>query len=205
MLILKATKKNITVASKIVKKGGTIIYPTETVYGLGCDPFNVDAVNNLLEIKGKRTKPFPILAATIEDANKAAHISLDGKKIARKFWPGPLTLIFPKKPAIPDIVTFDKDSVGLRVPNNKIALELIHLSGGLLIGSSANRTGEKPPRSIQEISEELKDMVNVVLDGGITAQGIPSTVVDLTLKKPRILREGSIKLEELSDVLTSST
>lgn len=204
MPILKATKNNITVASKIVKKGGTIIYPTETVYGLGCDPFNIDAVNNLLEVKGKRTKPFPILAATIEDAKKAAFISLDGKKLAAKFWPGPLTLIFPKKPTIPDIVTFKQDSVGLRVPNNEIALELIHLSGGLLIGSSANRTGEKPPRSVQEISEELKDIVDVVVDGGITVKGIPSTVVDLILKKPRILREGPISLKEISDVLAFS-
>lgn len=205
MSILKATKNNITFASKIVKKGGTIIYPTETVYGLGCDPFNKEAVNNLLEVKGKRTKPFPILAANIEDANKAAYISLNGKKLASKFWPGPLTIIFPKKPSIPDIVTFDQDSVGLRVPDNKIALQLIHLCGGLLIGSSANKTGEKPPRSVQEISEEMKDMVNIVLDGGITAKGIPSTVVDLTLKKPRILREGPINLKELSDVLTFST
>ena len=205
MPILKATKNNITVASRIVKKGGTIIYPTETVYGLGCDPFNIDAVNNLLEVKGRRTKPFPILAANIENAKKAAYISLDGKKLAAKFWPGPLTLIFPKKPAIPDLVTFDQDSVGLRVPDNKIALQLIHLSGGLLIGSSANITGEKAPRSVQEISEELKDMVNVVLDGGITVQGIPSTVIDLTSGKPRILREGPIKLKELKDVLTFST
>ena len=205
MSILKAIKNNITFASKIVKKGGTIIYPTETVYGLGCDPFNIAAVNSLLKVKGKRTKPFPILAANIEDANKAAYISLDGKKLAANFWPGPLTLILPKKPVIPDIVTFDQDSVGLRVPDNKIALQLIHLCGGLLIGSSANKTGEKPPRSVQEISEEMKDMVNIVLDGGITAKGIPSTVVDLTLKKPRILREGPINLKELSDVLTFST
>ena len=201
MPILKATKNNITFASTIVKKGGTIIYPTETVYGLGCDPFNIDAVNNLIEVKGKRTKPFPILAANIEDAQKAAYISLDGKKLAAKFWPGPLTLIFRKKPAIPDIVTFDQDSVGLRVPDNKIALHLIHLSGGLLIGSSANRSGEKPPRSVQEITEELKNTVNVILDGGITLQGIPSTVVDLTTEKPQILREGPIKIKELSDVL----
>ena len=205
MPILKATKNNITIASKIVKKGGIIIYPTETIYGLGCDPFNIDAVNYLLEVKGKRTKPFPILAANIEDGKKAAHISLDGKKLAAKFWPGPLTLIVPKKPTIPDIVTFDKDSVGLRVPDNKIALQLIHLSGGLLIGSSANRTGEKPPRSVQEISEELKDRVNIVIDGGITVQGIPSTVVDLTSEKPLILREGPIKFKELSDVLAFSS
>jgi L-threonylcarbamoyladenylate synthase len=91
--------------------------------------------------------------------------------------------------------------VGLRVPDNKIALHLIHLSGGLLIGSSANRSGEKPPRSVQEITEELKNMVNVILDGGITVQGIPSTVVDLTTEKPQILREGPIKIKELSDVL----
>jgi len=91
--------------------------------------------------------------------------------------------------------------VGLRIPHNDAALHLIRLSGGLLIGSSANRTGEEPPRTVQEISGDLKEMVDVVLDGGATVQGMPSTVADLTSEKPRMLREGSISLKEILDAL----
>ena len=204
MTLLKATRNNIMVAARIVERGGLVIYPTETVYGLGCDPFNVEAVKRILKVKGDRRKPLPVLAASIGDADKIAFISQIGKRLAAKFWPGPLTLVFPKKSALPDIVTFGRDSVGLRIPNNKLALHLISLSGGLLIGSSANRTGEEPPRTVQEISGELKEMVDVVLDGGAAAQGMPSTVADLTSEKPRILREGPISLKEILDALAPS-
>lgn len=201
MTLLKATRNNIMVAARIVERGGLVVYPTETVYGLGCDPFNVEAVKRILKVKGDRRKPLPALAASIGDADKVAFISQIGKRLAAKFWPGPLTLVFPKKPALPDFVTFGRDSVGLRIPDNDVALHLIRLSGGLLIGSSANRTGEEPPRTVQEISGELKERVDVVLDGGPTAQGRPSTVADLTLEKPRILREGPISLKEILDAL----
>jgi len=201
MNLLKATKNNIMVAARIVRRGGLVVYPTETVYGLGCDPFNVEAVKRILEVKDNRNKPLPVLAASIADADKVASISPNGRKLAAKFWPGPLTMVFPKKPNFPDVVTFGLDSVGLRIPNNDVALHLIRLSGGLLIGSSANRTGEEPPRRVQDISGELKEMVDVVLDGGAAAQGTPSTVADLTSEKPRILREGPISLKEILDAL----
>jgi len=201
MTVLKATKNNIMVAAQTVRRGGLVVYPTETVYGLGCDPFNIEAVKRILDVKGERKKPLPILAASIGDADKIASISPNGKRLAAKFWPGPLTMVFPKKPSLPDVVTFGWDSVGLRIPHNDVALHLIRLSGGLLVGSSANRTGEEPPRAVQEISGELKEMVNVVLDGGVTAQGKPSTVADLTSEKPRILREGPISIKELLDAL----
>ncbi len=204
MVILKATKNNIEVASQIVKRGGLVVYPTETVYGLGCYPLNIEAVKRLLEVKGDRRNPLPILAASIRDAEKVAFVSQKGKILTAKFWPGPLTLIFPKKAALPDIVTFGLDSVGVRIPNNDAALRLMSLSGGLLIGSSANRTGEEPPRNVQEISEELKGMVDVILDGGPSAQGHPSTVIDLTSEKPRILREGPVSLREILDALALS-
>ena len=135
------------------------------------------------------------------DAEKVAFVSQNGKKLAAKFWPGQLTMVFLKKQSLPGVVTFGLDSVGLRIPDNDVALQLIRLCGGLLVGSSANRTGEEPPRRVQEISDELKDMVDVVLDGGLAVQGMPSTVVDLTLEKPRILREGPISLEAILDVL----
>ena len=201
MTVLKATKTNIMTAAQIVRRGGLVVYPTETVYGLGCDPLNVQAVKRVLDVKGDRKKPLPVLAASIVDADKVAFVSPNGKKLAAKFWPGPLTIIFPKKPALPDVVTFGWDSVGLRIPDNDVALQLISLSGGLLIGSSANRTGEEPARRVQEISGELKEMVDVVLDGGAVVQGTPSTVVALTSDKPRILREGPISLKAILDAL----
>lgn len=201
MTVMKATKNNIMVAAQIVKQGGLVVYPTETVYGLGCDPLNVQAVTRILEVKGNRNKPLPVLAASIVDAEKVAFVAPNGKKLAAKFWPGPLTMVFPKKQALPDVETFGLDSVGVRIPDNDVALQLLSLCGGLLVGSSANRTGEEPPRSVQEMSDELKEMVDMVLDGGPTVQGMPSTVADLTQDKPRILREGPISLEEILDAL----
>lgn len=189
------------IASRIVKRGGLVIYPTETVYGLGCNPFNVEAVKLIHEVKVERRKPLPVLAASIKDANKIAFILQNGTRLIAKFWPGPLTLVFPKKPALPEVVTLGLDSVGLRIPNSDVALRLIGLSGGLLIGSSANRSGEEPPRTVQEISNHLKERVDIILDGGATAQGTPSTVADLTSCKPRILREGPISLNEILGTL----
>jgi len=201
MTVLKATKNNIMAAARIVRRGGLVVYPTETVYGLGCDPLDAQAVKRVLDMKGDRNKPLPVLAASIEDGERVAFISQNGKRLAAKFWPGPLTLVFPKKSSLPAIVTFNRDSVGLRIPDNDVALQLISLCGGLLIGSSANITGEEPPRRVQEISGELKGMVDVVLDGGPAVQGTPSTVADLTSDKPRILREGPISLKAILDAL----
>jgi L-threonylcarbamoyladenylate synthase len=204
MTVLKATKNNIMAAAQIVRSGGLVIYPTETVYGLGCDPLNVHAVKRLLEVKGNRKKPLPVLAASIKDAERVAFVSPNGKKLAAKFWPGHLTMVFPKKPALPDVVTFGLDSVGLRIPDNDVALNLIGLCGGLLLGSSANRTGKEPPRRVQEMSQELSEIVDMVLDGGPAVQGMPSTVVDLASDKPRILREGPISFKEILDALALS-
>jgi L-threonylcarbamoyladenylate synthase len=202
MRILKATRDNILTASQIVRKGGLVVYPTETVYGLGCNPFNIEAVKRVFEMKGERRKPPPILASSIDHVEKIASMSQAGKKVAEKFWPGPLTLIFPKKLVLPDIVTCNLNSVGVRIPKHDVALQLINLSNGLLIGTSANRTGEKPPRNVHEATQQLKEEVDIFLDGGSTTLGRPSTVADLTSKKPRILREGPISLKEISDVIS---
>ena len=201
MSILKATKNNIEAAARIVRNGGLVVYPTETVYGIGCDPLNVQAVKRIIDVKGDRNKPLPILASTIGDAERIAFVSGNCKKLAAKFWPGPLTMVIPKKPTLNDVVTFGLDSVGVRIPDNDVARMLIGLSRGLLVGSSANRSGQKPPRSVQEISGELKRMVDVIVDGGETVQGIPSTVADLTSERPRILREGPISIKAILDTL----
>jgi L-threonylcarbamoyladenylate synthase len=205
MKVLTATKNNIQNVALIVRKGGLVVYPTETVYGLGCDPFNIEAVSRAFKVKGDRRKPPPILASSINHVKKIAYMSKEGEKVAKKFWPGPLTLVFPKKLVLPNIVTCNLDSVGVRIPRHDVALELISLSNGLLIGTSANRTGEKPPLTVFEATQQLKEEVDAFLDSGPTSLGTPSTVADLTSKKPRILREGPVSLEEISDALSEKS
>ena len=197
MRILKATEHNILTASRIVTGGGLVVYPTDTVYGLGCDPFNMEAVARLLKVKGERDKPLPILASDVESVRKIGFLSERARGIAARFWPGQLTLIVPKKPLLPNVVTCNLDSVGVRIPQHNVALRLISLSNGLLVGTSANKTGKKPPCTAQEAAEQLGKEVNLILDGGLAPLGAPSTVVDLTRERPKILRKGCIGLEEL--------
>ncbi len=202
MRALKTTSQNIRVASQIVSNGGLVVYPTDTVYGLGCDPFNVKAVKRVFRVKGDRKKPLPILACSVADLEKIARLSDVARKIAAKFWPGPLTVIVPKKPALPDIVTNDLDSVGVRVPKHDMAIQLIRLSEGLLVGTSANKTGQKPACTASEALEQLGEEVDVVLDGGKALLEKPSTVADLTTEEPKILREGPVALKDILEALS---
>ena len=178
------------------------MYPTDTVYGLGCDPFNVNAVKRIFRVKGDRKKPLPILSCSVASLEKIARLSDVARRIAARFWPGSLTIIVPKKPALPDIVTCDLDSVGVRVPEHDIAVQLIRLSDGLLVGTSANKTGQKPACTASEAFEDLGEEVDVILDGGSAPLGRSSTVVDLTTEKPKILREGPIVFKEILELLS---
>jgi len=200
MKIMQATKNAIQTAAQTVKKGGVIVYPTDTVYGLGCNPFDQEAVRRVFKIKGERTKPLPILASNIKEVEKIAQITEKTQKLAKKFWPGPLTMVLHKKPLLPEIVTCKLDSVAVRVPNHDTALELIRLSGGLLIGTSANKTGKQPPRTASEAVEQIGEEVDLILDGGPTPLGASSTIIDLTTEKPRILRHGPIRIEDISKI-----
>lgn len=201
MRILRATEDSILAASHIVKRGGLVVYPTDTVYGLGCDPFNVEAVKRVFKAKGERKKPLPVLASNIEYAEKIVYLSKMARRIAARFWPGPLTFVLPKKRALPNIVTCNLDSVGVRVPRHDTANHLIQLSEGLLIGTSANKTGKNPPRTAHEANKQLGKEVDMILDGGPAPLGVASTVIDLTSEEPRILREGPISLEGIMKVL----
>jgi L-threonylcarbamoyladenylate synthase len=143
----------------------------------------------------------PILASDIKFIEKIAYINEKARKIAEKHWPGPLTLVVPKKPVLPSIVTCGLASVGVRIPNHTVAIQLISLCDGLLVGTSANKTGKKPPRNAQEANKQLGEQVDIVLDGGPTLLGQESSIVDLTSKKPKMLREGPIKLVEVLNAL----
>ena len=203
MRVLKTNLKNIKTASETVKRGGLAVYPTDTVYGLGCDPFNVKAVERVFKVKGNRRKPLPILASDIRQVKEIAHLSREAEKAAKKFWPGPLTIVVPKKTtaALPYIVTCNFDSIGVRVPEHDSALQLIRLSGGLLVGTSANKIGEKPPKTAQEAVRQLGEEVDIYLDGGPAPLGVPSSLIDFTCKKPKLVRKGPIKLIEIHRVI----
>jgi L-threonylcarbamoyladenylate synthase len=197
MQILKAAEKNIVAAAEIVRNGGLVIYPTETVYGLGCDPFNIKAVKKVFHAKGNRQKPLPILASSIDQIEKIAYLSEEARRVAVRFWPGPLTIVLRRKPSLHGMVTCNQDSVGVRIPNNDVATRLIQLSNGLLVGTSANKTGEKPPKTAKDAIKQIGKEVDVILDSGRTSFGISSTVVDFTFANPKILREGPISLKEI--------
>jgi L-threonylcarbamoyladenylate synthase len=204
MQILKATPDNVLAASHILKNGGLVIYPTDTVYGLGCDPLNPEAIKRILKAKGKkRKKPLPILASSKEQVERIALLSEKALKIAEKFWPGYLTIVLPKKRALPNIVTCNLDSVGVRVPRHETAMQLISLSGGLLVGTSANRSGMKPPRTAQEAASQIGKEVDLIIDGGPAALGVSSTVVDLTAETPSVRRKGPVGLKEIMDAVSS--
>ena len=201
MRILKATKENVLTASQTLKTGGLVVYPTDTVYGLGCDPFNVETVKRVFRVKGERKKPLPILASDIEHVEKIAYLSKNARKIVDRFWPGPLMIIVPKKPTLPNIVTCNLGSVGVRVPKHDLAIQFISLSNGLLVGTSANKTGKKPALTASEAAEQLGEEIDVILDMGPTSLGEPSTVIDLTSEKPKILREGPVSSKDIYSFL----
>ncbi len=198
--IIEATLENLEAAAKIVQLGGLIVYPTDTVYGLGCDPFNTDAVERLVQVKGGRSRPLPILASSLNHVARVADLSQEAERIAERFWPGPLTLVVPKKP-LPDFTTLSSATVGVRIPNHHIALKLIELSGGLLVGTSANKSGETPPLTANAAYEQLNDEVEAILDGDLSELGKSSTVLDLTSKQPKVLREGSAKVKDILEFL----
>lgn len=199
--LIKADRGALREAAEVVRRGGLIVYPTDTVYGLGCDPFNQEAVEKIFDVKGRRGKPLPVLASDVEAVKRIAELSDIALRLAEAFWPGPLTLVLPRKPVMPSVLTCGLPSVGVRIPGHGFAIELIRACGGLLVGTSANRSGHPPPRTAQEALEELGELVELIIDGGPTPLGIPSTVLGLTGPEPKLVREGPIKISDILSVL----
>lgn len=177
-------------AAGILKKGGLVAFPTETVYGIGANLLDKKAIERLYKIKNRpKNKPFSIHIADFEDLKKL-NIDLSGRaaKVVHKFWPGPLTII-----AFNDKM----EKVGLRMPKNKIALELISEASVPVVAPSANLTGKRPPASAEEVISEMSGSLDIIIDGGIAEIGTESTVLDVTENPFRILREGAIPKEDL--------
>jgi len=200
--ILKATEEAIVEAAGIIGGGGLVIYPTETVYGLGCDPFNSSAVDRIIMVKGREDKPLPIIASSTEKAHRVAQFNPQAEKIVSELWPGPLTLILKARVAFPQGITLGLDTIGIRVPDHQVALRLAELSGGYLVSTSANKSGAPSPRKVEEAVAQIGQEVDLILDAGRSPLGHSSTILDVTAK-PKILREGPISLKLILEVLKS--
>ena len=189
-------------AGELVKKGGVIIFPTDTVYGVGCDPMNEAAVEKVKQAKGRESKPFPILVDSLEKALELGEFEEKSLELAYRLWPGPLTIVVKasekarKSPAI-----FGSEMIGLRIPASIQAIELIKRSGGALVGTSANLSGNPPPKSIDELEDLLIQSADLVIDGGRCLLGEPSTVIKVSGRIIEILREGALTIERIKSVV----
>jgi L-threonylcarbamoyladenylate synthase len=180
----------------VVRTRGVIAYPTDTFYGLGADPRDPEAVRRIFAIKGREAGQ-PILLLLHDRSEVAAWASTvtpSAERLMERFWPGPLTLVFPAAPHVLPELTGGSGTIGLRVPGNKLTRELLRNLGTALTGTSANRSGGRDPRTADEVMREVGDRVELVLDGGTTTGDRPSTVVDVTVEPPRIIRRGTIDI-----------
>jgi L-threonylcarbamoyladenylate synthase len=190
-------------AGALIRAGGLVAFPTETVYGLGANALDERAVRRIYEAKGRpETSPLIVHVASIEMARSLAREwSETAERLARAFWPGPLTLIVPKQPSIPSIVTAGLDTAGLRMPSHPLALALIRAAGVPVAAPSANRFTGLSPTTAEHVRAALGDRVDMILDGGATEVGIESTVISLALDVPRILRPGMVSREAMEAVV----
>ncbi len=188
-------------AAEIIRKGGIVAYPTDTLYGLGVNPFSQKAVRKLLKAKRRPIeKGIPILVCSLNVAEKIAYFTPEALTLAEKFWPGPLTIILEQRTPIPREVSGGKENIGLRVPNHPVPKLIAEKVGGAITGTSANISGAPPAADANQVAAQLGSSLDLILDGGRT-KGVASTVVDLTKKLPLIVREGAISLEALEKVL----
>ena len=197
--LVKGTKKeDIKAAGKVLQSGGIVAFPTDTVYGLGAVYDDAGAVKKIFAAKGREEKkPLSILVSdssqvTLLAALAGGEMEQKAKRLMEKYWPGALTLIFPKKPGIPDAVTAGGDTIGIRMPDLDVARQLIRAAGKPLAAPSANTSGKRSASSAQEVLEDLDGKIDMVIDGGACRIGVASTVVDMTGERPVILREGVI-------------
>ncbi len=193
----------IKTAADIIARGGLVAFPTETVYGLGGDAFDVNASARIYEAKGRPSdNPLIVHIAALEDLYSLTdNVPDKALALAKEFWPGPLTMIVDKKSCVPDTVTGGLSTVAVRLPSHKIARDLIKTSGTFIAAPSANLSGRPSPTRAEHVIEDLSGRVDMIIDGGDIEIGLESTIVDLTEDVPVILRPGYITMEMIEDVI----
>lgn len=190
-------------AVSLLRAGRLVAFPTETVYGLGADASDREAVKKIFTVKG-RPADHPVIVHLPDPAHLdrwASAIPESADRLAARFWPGPLTLVLPRAARVHDIVTGGQDTVGLRVPSHPMALELLRRFDGGIAAPSANKFGRLSPTTARHVRSDLGDAIDLVLDGGACQVGIESTIVDLSGDEPALLRPGKISKEELERTL----
>jgi len=199
----KPNLEAITEAAEILRRGGLVAFPTETVYGLGADALNAEAVQKVFDAKGR--PPDNPLIVHIADRRQLIDLADDipqkGQRLAKEFWPGPLTLVVRKTFLVPDIVTAGLNTVAIRMPDHPVALALIEEVNSGLVGPSANISGRTSPTTAQHVLEDLNGRIDMILNAGATEIGIESTVIDVTVDPPVILRPGGLHKETLEDII----
>ncbi len=193
------TEKDIKTAAAIIKKGGLVAFPTETVYGLGADALNPEAVGKVYEAKGRPSdNPMIVHVARASDIGQLTpRLSPDIVTLIENFWPGPLTLVVERKKGVPDRTTGGLDTVGVRMPDSKLALDLINWSDCPIAAPSANLSGKPSPTRVDDVIEDLDGKVDAILKGPDCRVGIESTVLDVTGKTPTVLRPGIVTPENI--------
>lgn len=189
-------------AGEILRSGGLVAFPTETVYGLGADALNEEAAQKIYAAKGRPSdNPLIVHIADMEALDRIVEgIPEEAKALARAFWPGPLTMIFRKKACVPYGTTGGLSTVAVRMPSDEIARELIRQGGGYIAAPSANVSGRPSPTTAQHVYEDMDGRIPMILDGGLVQIGLESTIVDLTEEYPVILRPGYITLDMVRSV-----
>lgn len=194
-------ESSIQKALELFRAGECVAFPTDTVYGLGADPFNISSIIKLFEVKGRDfNKPIAILCGDFDQILKIATSFTDMARIlVKKFWPGGLTVIVPKRSDIPDLLS-PNQTIGIRMPNHPVALKLLQEFGPLAT-TSANLSGKQNPLTAVDVHLQLNNRIPLILDGGACFGGIPSTVVDCTGEKPVILRYGAIPEDQINSLI----
>lgn len=201
--LLPATPENIARAAEVLRAGGLVAFPTETVYGLGANALDATAVARIFAAKERpASDPLIVHLSSRDQLPRVARaVSPAGQLLAETFWPGPLTLVLPKQPDVPSLVTSGLDTVAVRVPDHPIALALLEAAGVPIAAPSANRFGHTSPTTAQHVWHDLHGRIDLILDGGATPVGVESTVLDVSASPIRILRPGGVTLEMLEAVI----
>jgi L-threonylcarbamoyladenylate synthase len=200
---MTSSREEIARAADVLRAGGLVAFPTETVYGLGADASSTDAVHRLFAVKG-RPADHPVivhLGDPVQLDEWGVDIADTARTLTAACWPGPLTVVVRRAARVPDAVTGGLDTVGLRVPDQPLALELLHEFGGGVAAPSANRFGRVSPTTAADVFTDLGDDVDVILDGGPSRVGVESTIVDCSRSEPAILRLGGLPRERVEEVL----
>jgi L-threonylcarbamoyladenylate synthase len=180
--------------AEIINRGGVIVFPTDTVYGIGGNPLDDSTIQKILKIKKRIPhKGLPILIDQLESLTEYAHLSPKIEKILKRIWPGPVTFILPKTPNLSEKLTGGRNSIAVRIPSHPLLLDLISRVGGALIATSANITGHKPLSTTRDLIDQFERKVDVILTQSSLPLGIPSSIIDLTGETPKILRAGSVQ------------